>query len=270
MKKIDSLKEIQKIEIDILNYIVSICERENLRYFLAGGTLLGAIRHQGFIPWDNDMDISMPRPDYNRFIELMKNEDGRYRCLVLNNDTNYPYPFIKVVDSYTSLYEDSGLIYDIDDYGIYVDIFPIDGYGNDIVQAKQKFMKYSKILNRISVSNVPIRSPFKKKINREILHFVVKLFNRKNCFDRVMLKVTDVSFDDSKYVGSTFGLRGENEIIEREYFSKSIKVKFNGYEYNAPIGYDQYLKQMYGDYMKLPPLEDRVLPHNSKAYWKEG
>ena len=105
MRKIESLRDVQIIELNILKYIRTVCERNELRYFLAGGTLLGAVRHKGFIPWDNDLDISMPRPDYEAFLKVFDAEAKRdnvpYELLAISNTKRYCCPFIKVVDDRT-------------------------------------------------------------------------------------------------------------------------------------------------------------------------
>ena len=123
--------EIQEIELEILSNIAAVCEQHQWRYFLAGGTLLGALRHKGFIPWDNDIDISMPRRDYEKLLQFYKENGNRYKILQVGENTNYYLPFAKVVDTETLLVEKS-IETQVPELGLFVDIFPIDGVGDEI------------------------------------------------------------------------------------------------------------------------------------------
>lgn len=269
MKEIGSLTEIQKIEVDILDYIVKICKEYNLRYFLVGGTLLGAIRHQGFIPWDDDIDISMPRKDYEKLIHIFSNIKGRYKLLQINNNTNYFYSFIKIVDTKTKLIECNRKTY-IKDLGIYVDIFPLDGLGNDRNKAIKKVLKISKIGRRVARSAENLSNQLRvNKIKILTLKCLVNVVGREKYFQIINNHLKKCDFDDSKFIGCVYGMYGESEVIERKHYASTIDVEFEGKKYKAPIGYDCYLKQLYGDYMKLPPEEERVPKHNIKVYWRE-
>ena len=138
MQEIKTVEELQKIELEILKYIDKVCKENNLTYFLAYGTLIGAIRHKGFIPWDDDVDIQMPRDDYNKLCDILKEENGRYKLLDHKEGLGYIYPFAKVIDSNTRLIE-TGLTETVN-MGVYIDIFPIDGTPNDFKKRK-KYLK---------------------------------------------------------------------------------------------------------------------------------
>ena len=130
MRDITELEELHQIELDMLKEIDRICRRENIQYYLAGGTLLGAVRHKGFIPWDDDIDIAMARDEYERFLKVMKKERHPYlKIFAMEFDKEYQYTFAKVVDTRTRLIEEIGK--DLPDMGVFIDIFPIDGLGND-------------------------------------------------------------------------------------------------------------------------------------------
>ena len=136
MRDITELEELHQIETDILTAIDEICRKENIRYYLAGGTLLGAVRHKGFIPWDDDIDIAMPRDDYERFLKVMrKGAHPYYKILALEYKEDYPYTFAKVVDTRTRLQEEIGK--DLPEMGVFIDIFPLDGMGDDRDKAMQ-------------------------------------------------------------------------------------------------------------------------------------
>lgn len=273
MRAINTLSEIQKIELNILEYIDSFCNNHNLRFFLAGGTLLGAVRHKGFIPWDDDMDISMPRLDYDKFVKMFDVEaeklNSPYRIARIRNSERYCIPFIKVVDTRTIMYANFKQKYTGDAMGIFVDIFPIDGVSGidqipKILKTRDKCLalgrSFSSFKNLTCSEGIRL---FIRKVqfgmrNRE--QFLEKL---EDCFRKS-------SFDKSPYVMSTFGLRDEKEVILQECFSKSVLMEFEKQKFPVPIGYKQYLTQMYGDYMKLPPESKRTPPHDYTAYWKDG
>lgn len=267
MKKIENIKEIQNVELDILDYVTEICRENGLRYFLAGGTLLGAVRHKGFIPWDNDVDISMPRPDYIKLIDIMeKQSNERYRILRARDDNDYYYPFAKVVDTKTKLIELTRSN-SVSNLGLFIDIFPIDTVPTDFDVAEERLRYVNKWGIKIAGS---VASAKDLSIFRKITHFIwyalFKVLGRERCFERVEGKLSYNQFGSTGYIASTYGLRGKKEIIEYQAFASTVELLFEGKKYNCPVGYDKYLKQMYGDYMKLPPEKDRIAPHDVDVY----
>lgn len=267
MKEITDMKEIQQIEMNILDYIASVCKENNLRYFLAGGSLLGAIRHKGFIPWDDDIDISMPRPDYDRLAEILKSKpDSRYRLFRIENDNDYPHAFMKVSDTYTLIQEASRQL-DIKGLGLFVDIFPMDGIMDDRQEAI-KLQRRSYIMAGTIGHALPNYAGFNllQKIQR---FFLVLLFghNRRDKLDRIEARFKRYDFDKCEHVVSTFGIRGEREILNRRNFDKAIPAQFEDRQYDIPIGYDDCLKTTYGDYMQLPPEDQRYSPHSIRVFW---
>lgn len=122
MDNIITLKEMQNLELSLMKKLHSICESNNLNYFLGYGSCIGAIRHNGFIPWDDDIDIIMPLEDYENLINILKHSNDRYQIRCLENDDKYIYPFAKFVDTYTELDE---FEMEAEPIGVYVDIFPI-------------------------------------------------------------------------------------------------------------------------------------------------
>ena len=261
-------KLIQSIELDILKNVASFCEQNNLRYFLAGGTLLGAIRHNGFIPWDDDVDISMPREDYERLIELFPNV-GRYRIIHISNSKYYAHPFAKVVDTETILEELGREVVPCKDMGVYIDIFPIDGVKDNSIITKHNFTKNYMYAYHLGYA-IPAKktAPFSFKIKRLIWILRFSIPGRNWHYNRLSKKLRKNVFDSSKFVGSSFGQKGEKEIIEQSCFSDYVLIPFEKMLFRCPIGYDRYLTQMYGDYMQLPPVEERISAHNTKIYWK--
>ena len=141
-----NVDEAKKRLVEIAKYLDELCQKNGLTMYMAAGTLLGAVRHKGFIPWDDDIDVFLTRPDYDRLIEICRADNGgRYRLFAHELDENYLYTFAKMVDSDTLLIEkggDAGV-----EMGLYVDIFPLDGLGNDINTAKAHMKKAQKLIN---------------------------------------------------------------------------------------------------------------------------
>lgn len=258
-----TLEEIREIQLNILTSIHNICEKYGIRYSLGGGTLLGAVRHQGYIPWDDDIDIMMPRPDYERFLELYS-EEGEYVVQDCHNDETYFYPFAKVYDQRTFLQE---LVVRS---GVYVDVFPIDG-----LPVKEKTEEYYKKLINIVYKEIYYSSKTYKirDGNRYILYAKYLLKRILSPKRRIALQHLDnlvhsYEFDESEYAGSICGRYGVKEHMPLDVFQHYIKLSFEGHYYNAIENYDSYLKAHYGDYMQLPPIEKRVSNHINKVYWK--
>ena len=136
-----SLEELKKVELDILIWFADICEQEKLNYTLSYGTLLGAVRHKGFIPWDDDIDVAMPRPDYEKFIEYCNTHETHYKLIDIHNDKGYNYLFAKVYDPNTTIVEKYANRFKAN-YGVYIDIFPVDGFGDDLDYALKFYNQY--------------------------------------------------------------------------------------------------------------------------------
>lgn len=264
-----TVREIQQTELGILRSVRDFCEKEGLRYFLAGGTLLGAVRHKGFIPWDNDIDIAMPRPDYEMFIERFKAQ-GPYRVMKPENDNDYIYPFIKVVDTRTRLVE-RAVGMKISGLGLYIDIFPVDGFGDDERQAKELILKaYREGYHIAYTAGKDAGLSFVQKVMRTVRKVRYAAFGgRERSFEKLKKRLQSNPFDSSAFVGSTYGLRVERELIKREAFACTVPVRFEDGMYAAPSGWDEYLTNMYGDYMKLPPENERVANHDMDARFVE-
>ena len=272
MKEIDSLVELQNIEFDILCYIDKVCKKNQLRYFLAGGTLLGAVRHKNFIPWDDDMDISMPRPDYDKLVDIFDAEANKdnspYKIIKLCNEYSYCMPFIKIVDTRTVMYARTKTEFQGEAFGVFVDVFPIDGVSDkNNVRTILKIRDNSFALARSysTYKNLTVRGFFKVVIRK------VKygLTNREVQFEKMQNELRKNSFDTSPFVMSTFGMRGKKEVIEQRCFSDAINAEFRGAKFPIPVGYKQYLTQMYGDYMTPPPENNRESTHDYIGYWKD-
>lgn len=258
MKAIEE-KELKQIQLEILCDVAAFCEKHGLRYYLAYGTLLGAVRHKGYIPWDDDIDIHMPRPDYEKFISLYNSQDN---CVVTHETERcYHVPFAKVYRKGTIVKE---YFYKQSVFGVYVDIFPIDA----IKHRWQAFwcgqcVKFMYIKTFVFCE----RQTLLRKLRIAVSKLILLPFTEHFILERMRRISTRYKYEECKYVCSFGSRTAVREILPREVFDEYTMLPFEGKEYRAPKLYDEYLKHKYGDYMKLPPEEKRVSTHDSQAYW---
>lgn len=262
LKKLDS-NQIKRISLDILIDVASFCEQNNIKYYLACGTLLGAIRHQGFIPWDDDVDIMMPRPDYNKF--LSEYISDRY---VLLSPSEGRYYYAKVYDNKTIKYERG---YDYKKYkpiGVDIDIFPLDGIVNDeeVVNKLHKRSKFLELLLRLSNQPIFYRKNPLKAINR----IIPRIIGSKNLVKMIENNAQTYNYDDSEYVVRMRNTpNGFTGALKKDVYDPAIKKSFEGHEFYVPNNYDAWLRRFFGDYMSLPPEEKRKSHHQNDVYMIE-
>lgn len=273
MKKL-SIEEIQEVSVEILKKVADICEEQHLTYFLAYGTLIGAIRHHGYIPWDDDVDIMMPRPDYEKLLAYFrKNATSLMPLQMMNDETakDYPYMISRVSDSRYVLDVTNEKSYGI---GIFIDIYPLDGLGNDRETALKLIDKGKNLSSLIFLST---RQYFHKGNTKTIVKTLLKIpafiyakLCRKKFFVKKSLQLAALNkYKDSKYVGCViWPTYREREIFDKDLFTESIMVDFGKYKFRTPKRYDEVLTQIYHEYMQLPPEEDRVAHHLYSAYIK--
>lgn len=255
-------EEARHIQCEMLSDVAEFCEKSNLTYFLAYGTLIGAVRHNGFIPWDDDIDIAMPRPDYDKFIQSYNRRESYNRVVDLSIDNSYGVSFAKVFDNRTWLNE---FKYKEERFGVYIDIFPIDGVGGRWQMFKAKTL--DKLLHA-KKANFKNRSLLKNFTNC-IVKFVLlpfSVYDILKCCDR---NARRYSFGSTPQAGNMLETYGACEIVETSVFSGTIFHKFEDKEYRIPIGYDKWLSSIYGDYMQLPPKDQQVAHHVFEVYWKD-
>ncbi len=267
MKLLD-IDEIKKIELDILLNVADFCEEHKLEYFLANGTLIGAVRHQGFIPWDDDIDIYIPRKDYQEFLRSYnKGTKSKNYSVVCPYEKKAKHSIAKVIDSRTVKIE-PGFSYDNDYLGVDIDIFPLDGQPT----GEEDFKTWFKDLIRIYwLFYFAAGSSKTGSYKHKIACFLTKLItSKKKLLDKAGRLHRKYPYETSEYVGAVEGYFNKvGDRFKKQCFEESIVLKFEGHDFKAPIGYDDVLKSQYGDYMKLPPPEERVTHHINKMYWKE-
>lgn len=274
-EKNESIKEIQLIEKKILEKVINYCNKHSVRYSIIAGTLLGAVRHSGFIPWDDDIDIAMPRPDYDRFLDLVKKNPIDSEIKIISGDENdfFSLPFTKICNKNVMLVKENETHFN-DGNEIWIDLFPIDGLGNDYDDAVKIFnlsVKYSKAIARASSISWKLRSSDKgimgiaKVLYRQLFHLRGFNYYKRQLFNLVKKN----EFDQSKYVAlAVWGQYGIGEIQERKKFIKFETLSFEDLQVNVMGCWHEYLSGVYGDYMVLPPIEQRKNPHNFTIIYK--
>lgn len=266
MKKIDT-EEIRRIQLDILNSIDVFCRKNNIKYSLAYGTLLGAIRHKGFIPWDDDIDIAMTRSNYERFITEFYDESNTYKIYNSRTDNDVNIFFTKISDTRTIVIEDGNS----KNLGISVDLFPIDYLEDTYEDSIKHLYTYKKIVRLMTIKNRGVHAvkSFHKKIIISLLKVFLFFINKHKpalIFDSMVKKHKNRK---AKYSCMIIDI-DKNQIQESNIWENYINIKFEGKEYMAIEDFDTYLKCAYGDYMKIPPIEKRIPKHDFRGiYWIE-
>jgi lipopolysaccharide cholinephosphotransferase len=249
-----TLNKLHQVLLEILDEFVRICDKHNLVYFMVGGTFLGAVRHSGFIPWDDDMDLGMPRSDYEKFIEIAKKElNKKYYldCFQTNEDYHLPYAKIK---KNKTVFDEERTHHLNNHKGIFIDIFPLDNVKENNLNLKIRAIMALSITDAVAYK---LKIKKLKELKHPIISFLLSVYTRKYLMKIQKRIVTYCHDDNSKYmcdIGAGYGYR--KELILREEVLPVKKMKFENKEYSVPKT-DTHLKQLYGDYMKLPPKEKR-------------
>lgn len=263
MHELTNMEHKQKL-VEMLDYINKICVKNNIKYTLIGGSLIGAIRHKGIIPWDDDIDIGLLHEDYEKLIDILKKENSSEFKLFDKEITDYYYPYAKLVSQKTILEEEN--LKKIKDYGAFVDIFEYNYTSNNINKRVRHYRK-------IKLKQKLIGGYFSIKKDNNIL----RLIRRKFCDFLGIKKILNIynkevhKYNDSKtkYLISNWPQYGMNkEIMKREYFDDFMMIKFENVDAMITSKYDEMLKVAFGDYMTPPPLEKRVA-HKVKVYWRK-
>lgn len=265
MSTTNQLREIQLLELEIAKEIRNICERYKIHYFLVGGTLLGAVRHKGFIPWDDDMDIGMLRKDYERFLKCAKKDlPEKFVLSTWDDTTDYALPFAKVQLKDTLIDEPVTQGLNLC-HGIWVDIFPYDSLPIKcfFYNSYRYRLKIYYLLNLIQ-SGYHLERSYHCTKTRKLCYMLLRsaiIFSkninyRKKC-QKMILKYNDI--DERKV--ETSGILDKRFIFPSSYFKDFIPLTFEGESFLAPTKYDKYLHHAYGDYMQLPPDDQRVAWH---------
>ncbi len=265
-KKI-GLRELQMIELDILSVVDAICNKQKLTYYLAYGTLLGAVRHKGFIPWDDDVDILMPRPDYENLIKHLREGALPTGYSVFSiNDLHYIYPYMKVVRTDTQVTEKK-LEAPYDASPVWIDIFPMDGIPESLWKQKRMYFISRFLRNLLYIAIVSTdKLTGLEKIGTAVLKPFMQLIGPHRISTWIDNHARKVRFESTPYMGNVVWAEGSFETLEKEVFTPSMPLIFEGREFTAPQCYDQHLQEQYGKYWELPPEDKRVSHLDSECY----
>jgi len=273
MKKM-TLEEVHQVSLDILKDIHEFCVENNIKYSLSGGTLLGAIRHNGFIPWDDDIDIQMPRPEYERFIHSYKSKNGY--CVFsreLDGCDDLNIAFARVCDTKRT-YVDMGIgPWKRGQTGVWIDVFPIDGAPSDEILARKKIDKMYFYWKLIGISkgrnsiNYTSAKTLKLKI-RMVLKKMFSFFIPKDIVAKYIEMCQEYSFEQSSYLANYSTMKNKyREWQPKDSMSNYILHRFEDSDFYIMAGYETSLSSLYGDYMKLPPKEMQVPSDINTFYW---
>lgn len=267
MKYINDLEELKSIQLNILVDVDRFCRENNIRYFMCGGTLIGAVRHKGFIPWDDDIDIMMLREDYSKFIKLYSKEKGYYKVFDFTLQNKYPHAYAKVADERTVLMNE---IHGAIQMGVNIDVFPIDDLPDDkesVVRIIKKSLRLNNILSLKQIKYNNKRSLY-KNLALLIGRVLFCWYPTKNILKELNNNAIKYSHSQGQKCADLVAGFGYKEIQDRANLQDVIELPFENHTFFAPVGYDNYLRGMYGDYMQLPPVEKRVSHHEFRAWWK--
>ncbi len=253
---------LQRCCLNILKSVADVCDKNNLTYYMSGGTLLGAVRHQGFIPWDDDADLSMPRDDYEKFLRIAPSLLPKNLKIVnYRTDPEYQYYITRIRDTETKVEEIR-----IGNKNRYtnasIDILPLDGTPNNLWMRKFYFLRV--MIHRALMSicyKDSIDRNRKRVIFEKLLLLIVqklpieKALNPSKEKDKIDLIMRKYKVDDSTNIGCLMGAYRIKQIVPKSFFGKGRMYAFESITLRGPEMYDKYLKQMYGNYMKLPSKE---------------
>ena len=263
-KKLD-IDEIKEVELGVMDYIHNICKEKGINYSLAYGSLLGAVRHRGFIPWDDDLDIALKRDEYDKLYQaILEDNNSIYKIVSWENDSRYPYPFYRVYDSRT-VYENNYIQNDIE-LGICVDVFPFDDY-KDVNKEITKLDMYRR-LSVYTLYGIRNKEAGIKNIVRYLMLVAfrltrVKIWNKK-------LNDCSKAPVNSEYIDYLMESKKYSTKIDAKALDEVIECKFEDRVYNIPKDYDHILTTIYGeDYMEIPPIEKRIQHDDFVAYIKK-
>lgn len=269
-----TLQDVQKVSLEIFLDVHEFCMKNGIKYCMSGGTLLGAVRHKGFIPWDDDVDLFMLRPDYDRFISTYKSD--RYVLLTMENDKDYFLPYAHVADMDQTVIE-----YNYDPFsrkktGVKIDIFPLEAVSNDEREFDKQFQKGCRLWKVFARA----RTAFWKFSKDKSLKYNAGLLARKIvtlggrlvfCLSHLIDKnARKYKFGTTDYVGLlSFPVPRAKQRHRLDVFADTVLLDFEGHKVCGPIKYEEFLTTAFGpDYMTPPPEDQRVGPHTMRIFYK--
>lgn len=260
------IADLQDKMLDILKYFINICDSHGLQYWAGGGTCLGALRHQGFIPWDDDLDVFMPRPDYEKFYRLWNKTESnkKYKLCRTTREKNYHHRVMQIVDLTTTFINKRSVNEDIE-HGVYIDIIPMDA----MAQSRLGHLGQMKDSIVYSIYNVQTLPEFQ---GGKAMRWGTKIFldaikdpdKRYRKWKAAEKRMTRYSWDKAKYaIELTTSFTSINRPWPKEWFVGRRAEPFEDIEICVPTGAEAYMTEVYGDFMKLPPKSEQIVKHNT-------
>lgn len=260
----ETLTPLQGRLLEMFKWFHEFCKDNGIRYYALGGTMLGAVRHKGFIPWDDDIDVGVPRKDYEKIRRISATlPDGRY-CFEFPDTQSevFATPYAKLYDTGTLLIENYYKPYK---RGIFIDIFPLDGTGNNYKESCKYFKQlkagYNLFMTKVAAINKK-RAPIKNAAIVFARLIPDSLLSARSLRLKLDKKAALKDFDKMLYGGNLFGNWGIKEIMKTSIMGKPKEYEFNGITIYGAENYDEYLSLLYGDWRQLPPVEKRVSHHD--------
>ncbi len=259
------LRKLQLVELEIMRIFSEICEKHHFRYYLVGGTMLGAVRHRGFIPWDDDMDVGMPRPDYEQFLEVVRTElpEG-YAFLNYKQDEAYKRYFSRIVNTRVRVYNASNTETIVEE--AWLDIFPFDGMPSSALRQKLhfwhltgiRFFYHASCFDELVNLNRPGRAWYLRAAIKfiSVTHIGAHM-DTKKLMRRLEKLLMKYPYDNCDYMISFFGAYMTKEIVNKNLLGEGAPYPFENLTLNGPVKFDEFLTHFYGDYMQVPADADK-------------
>lgn len=256
-------EELKTIQLNILDAVATFCENNGIQYWIDSGTLLGAIRHKGYIPWDDDIDVGMLREDYDRFTKSFNQNNDKFKCVCIENTPDFYVPHAKVCDTATVLYEPDENGHKL---AINIDIFVYDNAPQEDTELTKMYDTRDRLRRIQSIQNNQVSkgTGVVKGILKRIRKMAYRVFFSRNPVGKMVENSKKYAFRETSRVGNFTAFTRMS--CNKRVFDSFVDVEFEGKRYKAPVGYDEWLRSFYGDYMQLPPEEKRVSHHSYKAY----
>ncbi len=261
------MNKLQAVQVAMLEQCARICEKHKIRFYLISGSALGAVRHSGFIPWDDDIDIGMPRPDYDKFLSVAQHELGSSLFLQTpETDRAYPNMYAKLRNSHTAFVE-SSVAHLAMNHGVYLDIFPLDGYpprtASALITAKVVGVCLAARLrkSRCSANGIRRNTTIKTVITRCLTCLISSLLSMRQLQYVLEHLSRRHPYDGSLCVINWYRASAKPQVVPRAYFGTGEKLRFETLMVPVPSNADGYLQMIFGDYMTPPPEEQRVSHH---------
>lgn len=250
-----SREEIRKVQLNMLDYIKEVCDANGIRYFLGGGTLLGAVRHKGYIPWDDDIDVNLPYPDYIRLLKIVEKDTYYQPLSVYHYAEKLPYFFSRIEDTRTIMKNWEYPFFIVS--GVSIDIFPVIGLPDD----KEESVSFCDTMRKLNYQLLESYILYANAEDEEVK-------KRKSIIQKICNMMEAYDYDSAKYIGQPLCKYGDRTNMKRKVYEGEAEAEFEKHTYHILPGYDDYLSALYGDYMKLPPKQEQRTTHSFRAFFR--